>query len=159
MREWDNFYVAVAGASATLTGLIFVGVSISLTKILSIRGLPERALLSLILLLNTLVMSLLFLAPMPLNILAILVLIISVVTWLIVFRSDIHIFKNKQKEYKKQYLFNILTDPVATILFIVAGLALMANGPIDGYWMVPAIIVSLIKAVIDGWVLLVEINR
>ena len=63
MKEWNDFYIAIAGASATLTGLIFVGVSISLTKILAIRGLPDRALLSLVLLLNALVLSLLFLVP------------------------------------------------------------------------------------------------
>ena len=54
LAQWSNFYVAVAGASAALTGLIFVGVSISLAKILSIPSLPNRALVSLILLLNVL---------------------------------------------------------------------------------------------------------
>jgi modulator of FtsH protease len=32
MSGWDNFFLAEAGASAALTGLIFVGVSINLTK-------------------------------------------------------------------------------------------------------------------------------
>jgi modulator of FtsH protease len=160
MKEWNDFYVAIAGASATLTGLIFVGVSISLAKILSIRGLPDRALLSLILLLNTLVISLLFLVPdVPLETLAALVLIIGVLVWLIVFRCDIHIFRNKQRQYKKHYLFNILIDQVATILFIVTGIAMKAHWTNHEYWIVPAMFVSIIKAVLDGWVLLVEINR
>ena len=54
MADWNDFYIAVASASAALTGLIFVGISISLTKILTIPGLADRALLSLILLVNVL---------------------------------------------------------------------------------------------------------
>ncbi len=61
MSEWTNFNLAVASASAALTGLIFVGISVNLTKILSIHGLPDRALLALLLLVNVLVVSILFL--------------------------------------------------------------------------------------------------
>jgi modulator of FtsH protease len=63
MEEWNDLYVAVAGAAAALTGLIFVGVSISLTKILSYPTLPNRALVSLILLLSILTFSILLLIP------------------------------------------------------------------------------------------------
>ena len=63
MEEWNDLYVAVAGAAAALTGLIFVGVSISLTKILSFPTLPNRALVSIILLLSILTFSILLLVP------------------------------------------------------------------------------------------------
>ncbi|MBS1918513.1 MAG: hypothetical protein JST87_19775 [Bacteroidetes bacterium] len=43
------------GAAAVLTGLIFVGVSLNLTKILSFTSLPNRTLISLLLLLNILI--------------------------------------------------------------------------------------------------------
>jgi hypothetical protein len=38
MLGWENFFVAEVGASATLTGLIFVSVSINLTKIMTYPG-------------------------------------------------------------------------------------------------------------------------
>lgn len=160
MADWNALYRAVAGASATLIGLIFVGVSISLTKILSIRGLPDRALLSLVLLLNILVLSVLFLVPQQsVKNLGKEVLIIGIVVWCVVLRLDLRAFQNKQKQYKWRYAFNMLVDQTATLLYMTAGVALATNNAKGMYWMVAAILISIVKAVLDAWVLLVEINR
>jgi hypothetical protein len=42
MNEWHDFFLAQAGAAGVLTGLVFVGVSINLQKIVSdpSSGLP-----------------------------------------------------------------------------------------------------------------------
>src|SRR5215213_5799028 len=40
---WSDFLVASAGASAALAGLVFIGISINLTRILAFPGLPARA--------------------------------------------------------------------------------------------------------------------
>ena len=40
---WTGFLAAAAGVAATLTGLLFVAVSINLARILEFPGLPERA--------------------------------------------------------------------------------------------------------------------
>ena len=42
IAEWTDFAVAVAGASAALTGLVFVAVSINLQRILAYPALPTR---------------------------------------------------------------------------------------------------------------------
>jgi modulator of FtsH protease len=67
MSGWNGFLVAQVGASAALAGLVFVGVSINLTRILSTGSLPEYALQALVLLLAVLVISSLLLAPQPLT--------------------------------------------------------------------------------------------
>jgi len=61
VAEWSD--LAVAGAGAALTGLLFVAVSINLTRILEFSYLPERAMETLSLLLGLHVVHLLMLTP------------------------------------------------------------------------------------------------
>jgi hypothetical protein len=63
MSGWENFFISEVGAAAALAGLLFVGVSINLTRILSLPRLPNRALLALVILLAILVVSSLLLVP------------------------------------------------------------------------------------------------
>jgi len=41
--DWEGLFLAGAGASAALAGLLFVAVSINLTRILEVSGRPGRA--------------------------------------------------------------------------------------------------------------------
>src|ERR1700710_2757492 len=61
--EWTDLFVATAGASAPLAGLVFVAVSINLERILAFRGLPERALETLLFLVSVLLISVVALIP------------------------------------------------------------------------------------------------
>jgi len=61
--EWTDLFVASAGASAALTGLVFVAVSINIEHILKFEGLPERALGTVLLLLSVVLVSIIGLIP------------------------------------------------------------------------------------------------
>ena len=61
--EWQSLFVAEVGASAALTGLLFVAISLNLARILQGAGLSGRAGEAMVLLLAVLVVSTLALVP------------------------------------------------------------------------------------------------
>ena len=160
IKEWHDFFVATVSAAATLTGLIFVGVSINIQRILSFVHLPNRAFLSLILLLNVLIVSLLMLIPRQ-SYLAVgtEVLLIAICVYFVVIRMDIGIYRHTHINYKKQYALIMVYNQVALLPYIAGGVAIFISGEVGIYWLIAGMICSFIKAVIDAWVLLVEINR
>jgi len=160
MNQWANFFAAIAGAAATLTGLIFVGVSISLNKILSIPKMPARALGALTVLVNMLIIAVLCLIPgQAASSLGIELLCISVLAWLFILRLDLGLINKIEAQYKKYSFQNIVFSQIALLPFIIGGIIILNTGFTGIYWLIPGIVFSFIKAVTDAWVLLIEIHR
>ena len=160
MNEWHDFFVATAGASAALTGLIFVGVSINLSRILSTPTLPGRASISMILLLTILIVTILLLVPYESTMVpGTEVLIIGLVVWVGVVFTDLRIQRSKEKQFRRLYVLNMILNQVAILPYIISGISLI-RGDLNGlYWLLAAMVFSFIKASLDAWVLLIEINR
>jgi hypothetical protein len=160
MNEWNDFFIAVGGAAAALTGLIFVGVSINLTKILSLPSLPNRALQTLFLLLTILIVSALFLIPrQPLEFIATELLVIGIFLDVSMIKMDIYNYTHTDAKYKKRVFVYSILGQMSVLPYIASGIFIFCCGENGIYWIVPAIIFSFLKSVIDAWVLLVEINR
>ena len=160
IKDWHDFFIATAGSAAALTGLIFVGVSINIAKILSSPKLPDRAWISLILLLNILIVSILILIPQQsFFTIGIENLVIALTVYIMTVTNDVTIYKNTEPPYKQRYRIHVILNQLAVFPYLIAAATILMGNENGLYWMVPGIAFSFIKAVLDAWVLLVEINR
>ncbi|MFL5260424.1 MAG: hypothetical protein ACJ8AS_11780 [Hyphomicrobiales bacterium] len=160
LEAWQPFFAAELGAAAALGGLLFVSLSLNLTKILSYPALPIRALVALVLLLAVLVISSVALVPgQSEHALAIEIFIVAVAVWASVTAMDIHVFRTRALQSVPQYAVNMAILQIAAAPYVLGGLILLAGNPAGLYCLAVAVIASFVKAVIDAWVLLVEINR
>lgn len=157
---WDNFFIVQAGAAGVLTGLIFVAVSINLNGIVAAAHLPGRALQSLTLLLNILIISSLMLVPgQSLLYIGIETLAVAIILWVITFRLAFSILRNTPAEYKRHSRINLIYTQISVLPFLVAGITILFFGEGGYYWFVPGMLFSFSKAIADAWILLVEIHR
>jgi hypothetical protein len=161
LADWETFYAAQVGAAAALAGLLFVGISLNLNKILAAPFLPLRGFLALLLLIAILAVSSLLLMPglsetvAGLGILgvgAVIFLAGSVIEWIG--------WRHRTREQNPvTFLFNVLLLEAATIPWLVGGILVLYGVAGGYYWLAGGIILAFVKAIVDAWVLLVEINR
>lgn len=160
MAGWDNFFIAEVGASAALAGLIFVGVSINLAKILAYASLPERALEALLALFAVLFASSLMLIPgQSLALVGAELLGLGLIIWIAILRLQINNIRRMKAEFRRSFLPVVVVGQAATFSFIVTGFLTLVWGSNGLYFVVPATLLSFCFAFIDAWVLLIEINR
>jgi modulator of FtsH protease len=158
--EWQTFFTVQAGAAATLTGLVFVAVSINLSRIMEVPGLPGRAAESLLQLLQVFFVSGAALVPrQSVTALAGEILAISVVSWVIQTIGQIRYARSRRGHPRLWLLSRTVMGQVSTAPFWVAGILLALRNPNGLYWLVPGIAFSFVAGVMSAWVLLVEILR
>ena len=160
MSAWENFFVAEVGASAVLAGLVFVGLSINLNKIIAGPGLPGRALEALVVLVVVLVVSSLLLVPgQSQALIGGEVLVSGLAVWMAIVSVQGANLRTLAPPYRGVFAVRVALGQLATVPFVIAGTAVLVCGEGGLYWGVPAVIVSFVLALLDAWVLLVEINR
>ena len=87
------------------------------------------------------------------------VLVTGLSTGTVVTVLSVNILRGSNAQYRRVHVVNLLLNQVAMLPYLIAGISLLLGDEGGLYWVVPAIIFSLIKAIADAWVLLVEINR
>ena len=156
--EWTDLLVATAGAAAALTGLVFVAVSINVQHILKFAGLPERALATLLLLLGVVIVSMVGLTPGqgPVALGAELIAI-GLVGVLVTTRLIRH--PQADPEVTRTRAGVLVVVAAGTLPFIVGGVSVILGAGGGLYWILAGMVFALVGAVLNAWVLLVEILR
>ncbi|MGB0120861.1 MAG: hypothetical protein WBP55_07915 [Solirubrobacterales bacterium] len=159
ISEWSDLFVAAAGASAALAGLVFVAVSINLESIIKGDGLPERSLVTLMLLIGVLLVSLFGLIPGQGAESLGLELLVQSVLWFIAI--TIFTFRSLTTGGMRPawYVGRFVPTLFGTVPYIVGSLILMSGDTAGLNWVFAGMIGAIIAAVMNAWVLLVEILR
>jgi len=157
---WSTYLSVQAGVAATLTGLVFVAVSINLSRILSTVGLTGRAAESLLQLFGVVIISTTALVPKQSPAaLGTEILFFDLLLWLIQTISQIRYLANREGHPRLWAVSRIIQTQSANVPLCVAGILLLLGWPAGLYWLAAGFAFSLISGVVGAWVLLVEILR
>jgi modulator of FtsH protease len=156
--EWSDLFVACAGASAALAGLVFVAVSINIDRILALEGLPERALATLLLLLGVVVASTLGLVPgLGSAVLGVLLLVDSLGFLAVIATLSVRGLPTGRP--MGEHAARAVVVAIGTVPLVIGAVSLIASTGGGLYWTLAGILGALVGGVLNAWVLLVEILR
>jgi len=158
---WTSFFVASATAAATLSGLIFVAVSINLEHIVVHPSLPGRALETIVVLVQLLLVALAGLLPgQSRTALGIEVLVVAAVAWAIPLELQRRDRSRAPSEMtRSRKVIRGLYTQAATLPFLVAGVSLIVCRGGGLYWTAVGAAGAVVAAITGAWILLVEIRR
>jgi hypothetical protein len=167
MDGWENFALAQVGAAAALAGLVLVGVSVNLERVLSEPGATSRVAEALFALLGLLVAASVLLIPGQARWVAgIELLAIGVLGWaanIVVQRRAKHAWVHSYGPAPQRIRAFVITHAVlgelATLPFVVAGVVLLFGSDDGLYGVAVGAAGAFGLAFLDAWVLLIEINR
>lgn len=169
LEGWHDLFVASAGAAAALAGLIIVAMSVNIKQIIAIPSMPSRAGTSIAALVLIVVVSIGALIPVQAPwMLGLESLVFALVALAFAIDSTVRLAsegRSGEPGSQRRPLSNIVSNGVLSITqvlpFVVGAVLLVAGGSTDAglSWVAAGILLVFIGAVVNAWVLLVEILR
>jgi modulator of FtsH protease len=156
---WSTLFEGTIAAAASLTGLLFVAVSINLKAILESKVLPRRALETLSFLMGLVFLSVFMLVREPSRT----TLGVELVCLGVALGAPLLLGRLRSSRTPGEpFLWTV--GPAALIVgaslpMVLAGVTLMVGSGGGLYWLLPEVLLALLGAVTNAWVLLVEIHR
>jgi hypothetical protein len=157
---WATFFSVQIGASAGLAGLIFVAVSINLRQIVEVPHLVARSAKALFTLIGVLLTSIVCLVPsQSVRVLAGELLGLGFAIWIATSLSERGAVRGNTYVNRRQKVFYLLFTQLSLLPYPITGVSLLLRSGGGLYWLVVAIGLSYVTAMLDAWVLLIEIQR
>jgi modulator of FtsH protease len=158
LNGWDTYFTASAGAAAALAGLLFVAVSINLSRILSIPGMSVRAAETFIPVAIVLILSLQALVPeRSITLFGWELAILGGVAWLNSSLLEIKALKNRHFVRAGHFVFRFCMNQASTLPLAICGVSLLAKSGGGLGWLVPAVSFCFAGVMANAWILLVAI--
>lgn len=161
---WGDLFLAAAGATAALSGLIFVGLSVNIRTVLEAdqrdgqNFLTGRALEALAALLIVLVISLVGLTPdIPRWALVTFLLITGLGSATSPVRALLA--SRPSAAIGAPLVLRLVTAAGFTVTLLLSGVTLATGHGGGLYWLPVAFVLAIIIAAVNAWVLLVEVLR
>jgi hypothetical protein len=159
IEGWHDFFVAEAGAGAALAGLLFVALSINVGKIIESDWLPPRAGVTIVLLLGSVIEALIGLWPHQATFVT---GIEEVVASLIVFVFTMQLSiaaSHAPEEYASGTMLSTIIVQLSAVPALAGAIALCFGLEAGLYALAFSMLIAIIVAFLNSWVLLVEILR
>jgi hypothetical protein len=179
---WGSFFTALVTAAAALTGLLFVAVSINLSKIVPVRKaddsavvraaddgagdraaddgvLAARAAETLSSLLLVVVTGALTFVPQVTRLLGLELILLAGPMLAVTTRTQLRHWRKNRDQPLYWTVSRMSTTAMGTVPATWAGISLAAHWGGGLYWLAAAALAGIVGAVLNAWVLLVEIIR
>jgi hypothetical protein len=160
LNSWSNYFSTIAGASATLTGLLFVAVSINLSRILETPGLTGRVAESLVQLFGVLAIATTYLIPgLRMHTLGLIVLLVTLLAWMSQMYTQGKYVAARTGNPRHWILTRVLQTQLACVPLLVSGVLVLSGSSAALYWSAAGFALSLAAGIANAWILLIEILR
>jgi len=158
--QWHDLCVALAGASGALLGLAFLAISFNLDAILADKGLPGRAVETLIFFAYPLAASILVLVPGMSHVaLGVGIAVLTAVLVALVIRVALPRWSAERAVPVSWRLSHAAPGVLLTALSAVAAVAVVTSSIGGLYWLGATMALATVAGLVNSWVLLVEIKR
>jgi uncharacterized membrane protein len=153
---WRDFGVTVAGLAGALTGLLFVTVSLKSEVLARSRSLRSRAAQTLVLFMTAAIAAIMLVAPQSRQILGAELLALAAVSGIALLIFDQRAGHDPDSGVAR-YIERASPNSITAVLVGLAGLTLLLKAGGGLYWLIPAVLASLVGGVINAWLFLLNV--
>ncbi len=160
MKAWDTFAEISGSAAATLTGLLFVAVSIRIGSIARSQELRNRAAQTLSLFGTVLIISVLIAIPgQAYHTLGAELVVLAAITGTGLYILDQRAKGDRSNQAIAPVLQAVAPNAVTSLLLLAAGIVLVLGVPAGLYVLVGSVLVALVGGVVSTWLFLTKITE